>query len=386
MQYQVFTSYAVADRTRSMKRFMEAFSEAARVALGGVENTHVFHDYVSIVEGTEWKPVLTEAANRASMVVFLISPTYFMRSWCGRELEAFHRRYEAWKKTTTAAERARAPLLFPIVWEPETMRPIPTKLADFQFFGVEELKIKDGQGLIDLAQSGTSADLKAFALKLARSIKQSRNLGHALPPLECDNLEDLPSAFEEISMPYDAHLWVASEGLRNLRYIPGTNKSVRDIAEDGAIAAGAFVHTLNSGDEFSSKWAGIKAQRQMILVVANAGESPHDKLKAFNRLAISPQQLVLLLIDSKAATNGVPRSVEEWLAEFDEEGCFHRAHESHFTASALLALSAQDKAEVLVRSARQALMNKDRGARVEDSDLQKSAQAKGIDTTQKSTL
>ena len=123
-----------------------------------------------------------------------------MRPWCGRELEAFYRRYVQWKQNASMEDIAKAPLLFPMIWEPPRRRSLPPKLTAFQFFGVKALKDNQCGGMVDLAESGSDQELLKFARRLARQIADSRDRGQALPALPLYSLDELPSAFEEVFM------------------------------------------------------------------------------------------------------------------------------------------------------------------------------------------
>lgn len=136
MPYKVFTSYAVPDRTKQMQKFMTRFHEALRTKAGARAEEEieelVFFDFKSIKAGDEWTPVMAQAVGEAEMLVCLVSPSYLNSTWCGRELEAFHQRVVKWNGDAAKKKRG-GPFVFPVLWEPDKRRALPSKLAKFQF-------------------------------------------------------------------------------------------------------------------------------------------------------------------------------------------------------------------------------------------------------------
>ena len=88
--FQVFTSYAQADREKYLEKFIDEFREEVGSLLGLADRTTVvFFDRDGVKAGDEWSTTIIHALRHAKILVCLMSPTYLGREWCGRELEVF---------------------------------------------------------------------------------------------------------------------------------------------------------------------------------------------------------------------------------------------------------------------------------------------------------
>lgn len=89
MAHVVFTSYAQRDRDRYLDRFVEEFrKELQGIAVGRDPDELTFFDR-DVQAGDRWSDKIITAVNEAHVLLCLMSPAYFTRAWCGRELQAF---------------------------------------------------------------------------------------------------------------------------------------------------------------------------------------------------------------------------------------------------------------------------------------------------------
>jgi FxsC-like protein len=75
-----------------------------------------FRDVGDIFPGEDWSAELSAALCKASSFVYICSPTYFTRDFCGRELRVFQDRVEAYRAVKDL-ERP-PPLAVPVLWMP----------------------------------------------------------------------------------------------------------------------------------------------------------------------------------------------------------------------------------------------------------------------------
>jgi hypothetical protein len=91
--FPVFTSYAQADREKHLEEFVTEFREQLGGLFGQVDRTTIlFFDRDGVKAGDAWNETIIDAVRHAKVLICLMSPTYFGREWCGRELEMFSRR------------------------------------------------------------------------------------------------------------------------------------------------------------------------------------------------------------------------------------------------------------------------------------------------------
>ena len=91
MAYCLFLSYARGDKDPYLERFIDDLNAelcgASKELLDS--KTICFRDCADIQVGELWHGALTEVLRTARIFLYLHSPAYFTRSWCGREWSAF---------------------------------------------------------------------------------------------------------------------------------------------------------------------------------------------------------------------------------------------------------------------------------------------------------
>ena len=365
-----------------MDKFIDCFQKSLRRVTGaGASAQLVFVDTKGILAGTEWKKVLSAAASEAKMLICLVSPTYFYRSWCGRELQVFLQRYEEWKATAPKEALKKARFIFPVIWEPEPTRRLPDKLEELQFVKSDMPKRYESDGMFVLADRTRHSDqFKAAVDTLAKMVRDGLRTGQALPVATVTNLEDLPNAFEAMQIPYDVHLWMDVPGGRTWQRDVDGN-SVADLVEDAAANMPVFVHTFVPQLPLAPQLDVIKRRRQVLLLVADLNQPPSPEVAELNQL--SGFAGALLLVDTSATTNAPLKATDSWLAQLPA-GCLHEFARRQCTIC--LPLGSLQSVEVIIERARQPLISADDGEAVEDARLQAQAQQSGIETQIKSTL
>jgi len=92
-KYKFFLSFASDDNTRGhVRKFFDILDErVARLSgLGAKVHSGYFSD-TAIEPGDPWPKHLADAIHTSDVLICLLSPSYFAREWCGRELAAFRK-------------------------------------------------------------------------------------------------------------------------------------------------------------------------------------------------------------------------------------------------------------------------------------------------------
>lgn len=153
-----------------------------------------FTDGGSLLPGVRWKPELSTALGCARLFIYVRSPQYFQRSFCGKEWSVFESRLAA-TKDPVAARR----LMVPLHWIPTTYASVrlPTSLVEdtqytFENFGAAYAK----HGLSEMMKAdgrpGYSEFLSAFVQYIAKLLT---NPALALPELANVDLDAATDAF-----------------------------------------------------------------------------------------------------------------------------------------------------------------------------------------------
>src|SRR5207248_2826796 len=112
MAHLVFASYAQLDRDKHLENFIQQLADELRRETGASnKELMVFFDRDGVHAGDRFTDTILRAANSADTLLCLLTPTYFRREWCGRELEIFLRRE---KRLPESARQLR--FIFPIWW------------------------------------------------------------------------------------------------------------------------------------------------------------------------------------------------------------------------------------------------------------------------------
>lgn len=373
--YFVFTSYAQLDRDDYLQRFIGEFRQELRALTGGPDLKVVtFFDRDGVKAGDRWSEEILHAVNDADVLLCLMSPTYFTREWCGRELTAFLQRYGG-----LAPAAAQQRFIFPVWWQmPAAPRPLPSRLGQYHHRDPQYPPSYELQGVRGLARKRLWGQFQKVVDRLAQLIAQTLAQPHRLPPgAAVADIAEIANAFDE-QQPYD---------VRMLALMPGGDSwqpSTADVtvAEAAAVVAQrvpVFVRRLPLNPAtLTADLHRVQAEEQVLLLVVDATSVADATVTAINGLSLP--NLALLLVD--AATP--PVGGEAWLGTLPV-GAFARAREAGLMRVAAAGeLTAQ--MERLVDEARRRLQAAAPATKVRDARLDAKAQAEGISTSAQPNL
>jgi hypothetical protein len=368
-----FASYAQMDRDRD--QYLERFVTRVRDELKSLRaqpdpNRVAFFDR-DIKAGERWSDMVIDAVNEADVLVCLMSPSYFTRPWCGRELSVFLDRCSRLEAGAQAAG-----FIFPIWWKyPTAPRPLPRPLAEFNYRDPDFPPDYESEGGHGLADGGRWGQFRRLATLLARRISETLDRPHRLPPgAPVADILKIANAFDE-QQPYDVQLVALTAGGGAWTPTP-RSPSVDAAAEATAERLQVFIRPVQTGPGVEQRLEEGRDQEQLLLVVANAS-TPADALaQAIDGLKLP--DLALLLVETQ------PGTADGWLAALPG-GAFAEAR-----ARGMVRISRAeqmgDEMERLVDEARRRMMARAPAARVEDPALDRDAAGQGIATGVQPTL
>lgn len=388
-QYAVFTSYACLDakaNTRAFRKFVNEVRSEVQVKTGRPPDLISFVDGDSIKLGDEWEQVLAESVAQSEVAICLISPNYLNSLWCGRELEVFERRIEKWKQQAANAGRS-ARFVFPVIWERMPDRKLPATLSKYQHnenafpqryrdLGLRQLA-KLGhynaafQQVIEILTSGIQETLDKHPRKLPL---------HAFTP---DEFKQLPSAFSDISRPYDIIVAVLHDDGESWQPSPQLPKVAR-VVESVANAMQVLASCVAASDADLKKLSDdANDRRQLLICLAVRGDAASDRrLQLLD--AYKVDAFGLLCVDSTMTLGGRPELDAKWAAP-NVTGSVAKA----IADGRAVATSADDLSltlERLVTKVKLVAIRSDPVAKVEDSAIEIRAVADGIPTSQRPGL
>jgi hypothetical protein len=403
-RYAIFTSYASVDGSlfggKPLRKFRKLLvdgvvAKVARVALNEV----IFVDVDAVKLGDEWDSVLADNVRTAEVMVCFMSPRYLDSHWCGRELEVFVRRLDAWRGAAAAAGAGPARFVFPIFWEAPD-RELPKKLAHFHPKdpalpasyldgpGIPANYVQNGvRQLANL--NGESNSLKKIAEALADRIAETLKNAPPLPPADpIASFVDFPSAFADAPnappppRPYgiamlaampDGDAWRAS----------AAEQTLAQAVEGVASLLKAPARTLESGPGIEAALTNAQNERQVILLVTPSNSGAADPLVARINSAASLPNLALLVVHTAAAGNAV-LTAEAWAQPFGSGnfGEAVRANRATLTGPRELL----SNLETLLTRVQRQVIQRDEPARVEDTARAATARQEGVPIDQKSNL
>ena len=166
-------SYACADKSPYLEKFYTDLVEEVRKVSGcSPETVIAFRDEGGLETGKRWTNGLTRALAECRVFVYLHSPTYFERDYCGREFEVFTRRLEArfgsWESPTGTPS-----LLQPVLWIPTNddhlTAKVPASIKTLQRTHADDTADYRNDGL-ELFMQTTPIDYARFKRRLAARI------------------------------------------------------------------------------------------------------------------------------------------------------------------------------------------------------------------------
>jgi len=363
--FPVFMSYAQLDRNRHLEKFVDEFREQLRASTGGADATALAFFDRDLKAGDPWSAEILAAVNAADVLLCLMSPTYFNREWCGRELETFLRRQS---HLPPAAAHAR--FIFPVWWQvPPAPRQLPKRLGVYHHRDAQYPRDYERFGLRGLARNSLWKQFRQVADRLAKLIAETLAQPHRLPPgqLVADVIE-IANAFDE-QQPYDVRMVALTTG--GDAWLPSAADVTVGIAgQETAQSLAIFVRRVETGPGLIERLEQAQAEEQIILVVADAAALPEIDFQRINEIDLP--NLALLLVDTGTPAVGA----DSWLGRFPD-GTFMTAK----TAGLMRVAGAGEmraQMERLVDETRRRLQAAAPTARAEDRELAENARAQGI--------
>jgi len=175
-RYWFFLSYARRDGGLYLKKFYDELKEQVRLYTGDEMESIGFFDGENIEPATQWPDELREALQVSRAFVFILSPTYLKRDYCGREWYVFHNRVREYLRLQPPGTK-RPPLMFPVLWVPEQVirAAIPASISRLQYNHEDFGQAYTDLGLLQLRKLGSAykTQYERFKHKLALSLKQA---------------------------------------------------------------------------------------------------------------------------------------------------------------------------------------------------------------------
>jgi hypothetical protein len=172
MPFVSFISYARVNKSSQVEKFVKRLSEQIRDKTGCAPAEIAFFDTSSIATGQDWARVLGDALLTSKVIICLCTPHYLNSQFCGKELQIFLLRRQAWLQKPENASR-KAGIVFPVIWE-LPVGGLPKSLGAFQFADSGFPRKYVDNGLNALALIGREKDnFMTVVIKLAQRIREA---------------------------------------------------------------------------------------------------------------------------------------------------------------------------------------------------------------------
>jgi hypothetical protein len=374
MAHVVFTSYAQRDRDRYLERFVEEFREELQgIVVGRDPDELTFFDRDDVQAGDRWSDKIIKAVNEAHVLLCLMSPAYFTRPWCGREVQAFIDR-----ESRLPAAFNGGPFIVPIWWRmPPAPRPLPSRLGQFNYrdAGFPEAYALDG--VRGLARQRKLLQVSRVVDTLVKLVGASLAKPDRLPDgTPAANIEEIINAFDE-QQPFDVRLLALTTGGDAFKPTQA-DPTVATATELAAERLAVFIRPLETGPGLSARVKQAQDEQQVLLVVVDAAGAIDPALLEIN--ALNLPSLAVLLIDTNVPATGV----DVWLAGIPAGALANAKASGLMRVVAPGDLAAQT--ERLVEDARRRLMAGAPAAKVEAPNVVERERQQGISTDAVSTL
>ncbi len=370
---RVFASYAQRDHDKVLRKFVDELAKELDRQTVGDADTVVFFDRKDVHAGEKWSDVIIEALSEAGVLLCFMTPRYFTRPWCGRELQTFLER------TNTLPGNAKPRFIFPVWWlRPAVPRPIPKRLAEYLYTDGEFPAEYETIGLRDLALEGKRAKFEKIARRLAVLMTQVLANPPQLPPAAIVNdVVEIMNAFDE-QQPNDIRVVSLTQGGDAWRPTAG-EPTIAEALDATSESRTVFIRKADTGAGLETSLRDAQAGQQIILLIVDAAQPVDKALTTINDLS-ELTNLALLLVDVGNPSVGI----DAWLAKFTP-GAFAAAKaEGRFgVAAAGGLLKEMDRT---VYRARSVVMGRGTPASVQGEDYTKLAREQGISTAAQPNL
>jgi len=129
-----FFSYASADKNPYLDRFYAELVDEVRGRSGLPVEEVAFRDETGLEPGKNWPDELEKALAQCRVFVYLHSPTYFGRPYCGKEFQIFKNRVETHLGSFRGVD-GQPSMIQPIHWIPtaDLSQTVPKEVCDLQY-------------------------------------------------------------------------------------------------------------------------------------------------------------------------------------------------------------------------------------------------------------
>ncbi|MCP4545491.1 MAG: TIR domain-containing protein [bacterium] len=228
-----FLSYARFDVDEYLDRFYDDLVREVRGLSKDFVDTQMigFRDSADIFPGDNWRQSLIDALRTARVFIYLISPVYFSRKWCGKEWAAFEMRLHEYIK---GKNPQRPPLMCPVLWRPTPE--LPRCATEIQFTHRELGEIYSSEGLRYLVKLNRyKDDYEIFLTQFSKRIVDVAK-SYVLPEFgPLPPVKEIANAFK-VSAPHAETTSAAklSAGPRYAQfiYVAGKKGELQDVRDD----------------------------------------------------------------------------------------------------------------------------------------------------------
>jgi hypothetical protein len=362
---RVFASYAQRDHDKVLRKFIDELAKELDRQTVGDAATVVFFDRKDVHAGEKWSDVIIEALSEAGVLLCLMTPRYFTRPWCGRELQTFVER------TSKLPGAAKPHFIFPVWWlRPAVPRPIPKRLAEYLNTDGEFPPEYEAMGLRDLALAGKRAKFERTARRLAVLMTRALASPPQLPPAKIvSDVFDIMNAFDE-QQPNDIRVVSLTQGGDAWRPSAG-EPTIAEALDATSESRTVFIRKADTGPGLIQSLLTAQAEQQIILLIVDIAQPVDATLTAINALA-ELENLALLLIDVGNPSVGA----DAWLGKFTS-GAFAKARAEGRFGIATVGSLLKEMDRTVFR-ARTVVMGRTEPASVQDDRLADLAREQGI--------
>jgi FxsC-like protein len=285
MAYKFFLSHARFDVDKQLKKFHDDLVKEVGRLTGQWEEAG-FRDARDIELGTWWEAELSKALQTARVFVYLCSPTYVRREWCGKEWECFRRRLNAyWREHPELT--APPPLMLPILWVPTP--DLPSVIDRAQLHQEDLGEFYKENGLYQLMKRNPR-QYPTVLNKIAQAIMHT-SVQHPLPSWP------FPADFKQVATPF---VPPTSPGPTTAQFVYGVGPETKFQGRPETIAAHDNIPSKTwkpyypPADELAAEVAWRAVAREKL----DYEEIPlDDRVVNYILEAESKNKIVVLLVD-----------------------------------------------------------------------------------------
>lgn len=268
MPFVLFISYARVNKTRYLEKFVHELKRQILDKTAYSPTDIAFFDTSSIVTGQDWARVLGDALRNSKVIVCLCTPHYLNSQFCGKELQVFLLRRQAWLQRPENAAR-KAGVIFPVVWE-RSLAGLPPALSQFQFADDALPKKYTEKGLNALAQVSRERDnFRTVVIKLAERIRDAVNEAELpeWPPLP--PFDQIPSIFHADALAPSYQYAIASLHSQGSQWRPFGGPPVSDLRDTVAAHTSRLCREISVNADFSATLSQSSQAREAVVVLTD---------------------------------------------------------------------------------------------------------------------